>query len=47
MSLDDHPPPHTHTSLIKHLTSMHSSAVVDILLGLPGYSSSVITELSE
>lgn len=43
MSLDDQPPP----SLIKHLTSMHSSAAVDILLGLPGYSSSVITELSE
>lgn len=45
MSLDDQPSPPT--SLIKHLTSMHSSAVVDILLGLPGYSSSVITELSE
>lgn len=43
MSLDDQSPP----SLIKHLPSMHSTAVVDILLGLPGYSSSVITELSE
>lgn len=43
MSLDDQTPP----SLIKHLTSLHSRAVADILLELPGYSSSVITELSE